>query len=372
MNPDSLFCPNFDCPARGQTSEGNIRLHHHAKKRFRCDVCQKTFSATKGTIFYRLKTDPQIVMCVIILLAFGCPVQAIVRAFGFDERTIRSWWRRAGDHCQEVHQRRVIDPKVDLGHVQADEIKVKVQGQSHWMAMAIMVRTRLWLGGVVSPKRDKQLIQQLANQIASMALCRPILLAVDGLKVYILAFRRAFRGKKRVTFGRPPYVPWSDVAIVRVIKEHKAGNFEIRREIVQGCETMIEKLRSFSQKGNGVINTAYIERLNGTFRQRLSPLTRRSRQLAAQPKTIEAGMFIVGCFYNFCEAHDSLRKQLWLTKNRYRWVKMTPAIATGLTDHLWTYHELLTYPLPPPRWTPPIKMGRPTRQDIALRERWCT
>ncbi len=63
-----------------------------------------------------------------MLLAYGCPVQAIVKAFGFDERTIRNWWQRAGVHCQNVHEAVVASQTLDLQQVQADEIKVKVQG----------------------------------------------------------------------------------------------------------------------------------------------------------------------------------------------------------------------------------------------------
>ena len=82
---------------------------------------------------------------------------------------------------------------LDLGQVQSDEIKAKAQGGSFWMALAMMVSTRLWLGGAISPKRDLSLIQALADKIHQIALCRDLLLAVDGLSSYVKAFRRAFR-----------------------------------------------------------------------------------------------------------------------------------------------------------------------------------
>ena len=89
MNPEEQFCPNIDCPARGQRGEGNITIHSQKEKRCHCNVCNTTFAVSKGTLFYRLRTDPQIVMWVIVLLAYGCPLQAIVKAFGFDERSVR-------------------------------------------------------------------------------------------------------------------------------------------------------------------------------------------------------------------------------------------------------------------------------------------
>jgi transposase-like protein len=181
MNPQAIFCPNLDCPARGQTGKGNIHVHSQKDERYGCAVCEQTFSARKGTIFYRLHTDPKIVMWVMVLLAYGCPLQAIVKAFELDERTVRAWQQRAGKHCQNVHEHWVESCQLDLQHVQADEIKVKTQKGAFWMALALMVSTRLWLGGVVSPKRDLDLIQALADQVRAMALCRPLLLAVDGL-----------------------------------------------------------------------------------------------------------------------------------------------------------------------------------------------
>ena len=176
MNPQELFCPNMDCPARGQVGKGNIHVHSQKAKRGICEVCGQTFATSSGTIFYRLRSDPQLVMWVIVLLAYGCPIQAIVKAFGLDERTVSDWHRRAGQHCQQVHEHLVENSQHDLQQVQADEIKVKIQKGVIWMALAIWVPTRLWMGGVISPRRDLDLIQALADKVRKMALCRPLLL----------------------------------------------------------------------------------------------------------------------------------------------------------------------------------------------------
>jgi transposase-like protein len=78
MNSQDIFCANIDCPARGQIGKGNIGIRSQKEKRYICHVCEPTFTATKGTIFYRLRTEPQTVLLVIALLAYGCPIQAIV------------------------------------------------------------------------------------------------------------------------------------------------------------------------------------------------------------------------------------------------------------------------------------------------------
>ncbi len=372
MNLDKIFCPNLDCPARGQCGRGNISSHSVKEKRCYCSVCQQTFSVTKGSIFYRLKTEPQTVLLVIALLAYGCPVQAIVVAFGFDERTVKDWWQRAGRHCQAVHEHGVGQSHLDLHQVQADEIKVKTQGGTIWMAMATMVSTRLWLGGVISRHRDQALIQGLADRIRGIALCRPLLLAVDGLVSYVSAFQRAFRSPvpRWGQPGRCHLRPWSDVAIVQVVKHRLNGQLSIVRRIVQGRADQVAHLLQASQ-GGGKINTAFIERLNATFRQRLAWLARRSRALARQPETLQAAMFIVGCLYNFCTYHHSLRVAFYLAKGGRRWLQRTPAIAAGLTDHRWTIEELFNFKVPPPHWRPPKQRGRPSKQTLQLIEQWC-
>lgn len=360
MNSANLFCPNIACPARGAVGKGNIGVHSRKKKRYICHVCKETFSASKGTLFYRLRTDPKTVLVVIALLVYGCPVQAIVQAFGFDERTVRNWWQRAGRHCQVFHERLVEDSQLDLGQVQADEIKAKTQHGSMWVAMAMMVSTRLWLGGAVSAYRDTALLQRMARQVRSIALCRPLLIAVDGLNLYPSVFRDAFRsGIPRLAgqIGRMTLVEWPNLAIVQVIKSKQSGTWNIQRHIFQGTRAMVEQLLQTTQ-GGGMINTAYIERLNATFRQRLACLFRRTRHLARQSDTLQTGMDILGCVYNFCDFHQSLRLKLSVGRHGFRWVQRTPALAAGLADHCWSLEELFAHKTPPRPWIKKQGRGR--------------
>ena len=90
-----------------------------------------------------------------------------------------------------MHRHLIQGAQLDLVHVQADEMRVRMQGGILWLAIAIMVDTRLWLGGVVSAHRDKALIGQLANMVRACAQPGALLVAVDGLAAYVTAFRRA-------------------------------------------------------------------------------------------------------------------------------------------------------------------------------------
>ena len=374
MNPQDIFCPNIECPARGQIGKGNITIHSQKDQRYICNECEQTFTTTKGTIFYRLHTEPKTVMLVIALLAYGCSIQAVVHAFGLDERTVRDWWKRAGKHCQKFHEQKVEQAQLDLEQVQTDEIKAKKTKGYFWMALAIMVSTRLWLGGVVSPQRDLELIQALTDKIKGIALCRPLLLAVDGLASYVTAFRNSFRAAVPNwggETGRPKLVSWPNIAIVQVVKQRQNGQLNVTRRIVQGGEVMVHSLIRTTQ-GHGMINTAFIERLNATFRQRLNCLARRTRTLVRQAQTLESGMYVIGCLYNFCDPHHSLRLKLSVGRFGYRWVQRTPAIAAGLADHIWTLPELFNFKVPPPHWQPTYKRGRPSLATQKLVERWCS
>ncbi len=115
MDPQSVFCPNEHCTARGLRGQGTIRIPSYKEGRYRCTRCRGTFSATTGTTFWRLRTPAPVVTTVMTLLAHGCPRQAIVAAFGLDERTVASWQQRAGAHCQRVHTHLVQAGQVDLG-----------------------------------------------------------------------------------------------------------------------------------------------------------------------------------------------------------------------------------------------------------------
>jgi transposase-like protein len=372
MHPQGQFCQNNDCPARGQKGKGNITIHSNKGERYRCKVCRRTFTASQGTALFGLKKNAELVVIVMTLLSHGCPIPAIVAAYGLDVRTVRAWLQKAGQHGQGVHEHFLGQQSLNLGHVQADEIKVKTQSGWLWMAMAMMVSTRLWLGGVVSAKRNRVLIDELVAQIRSVALCRQLLLAVDGLRSYVKAFQNAFRtplhdGK----LGRPKLIAWPGILIVQVVKKKTAGHFSIQRRIVQGCQDVVDHLLQSSQ-GGGVINTAFIERLNATFRQRLSVLVRRTRNLARKPETLHTSMFLLGCVYNFCTFHKSLRLPLYIGERGRKWVQRTPAIAVGWTDHRWSVMELLIFKVPPARWSPPVRRGRPSKATVRLIQQWCS
>lgn len=356
MDSQNVFCPNRECPARGRGGEGNIRVHARTPPRYRCTVCGTTFGARTGTVFHRRATAEATITQVVTLVAYGCPVAAIVAAFGVQRQTVAAWVDASGSQCEAVHRHLVCQPR-DLRRVEADEIRVRQQGGVVWLAMALMVSTRLWLGGAVSRQRDGALVARLLTLVHACAVPVPLLVCVDGFAAYVGQVRRMARsplprGGQR---GRCRLVAWEGLVIGQVLKQ-RVGRcvVGVTRRVAHGTAGWLHRLCA----GQG-IHTAYIERLNGTFRARLSPLTRRTRAAGRTVRRLEAGMWLVGAVYNFCTPHASLAGG------------QTPTRAAGITDRVWTVRELLAYRVPPPPWQPPKRRGRRSKATLALMERWC-
>jgi IS1 family transposase len=225
-----------------------------------------------------------------------------------------------------------------------------------------MVPTRLWIAGEVSKKRDSDLIDRLMEQVRRC--CKSmtaLLICTDGFAAYPKSILMAFREKVKNSSGRgaPRKVVWPRLYIGTVIKYTvKRRVTEVVRRMSHGQWRKAKKLIKASKGGNK-LNTSFIERLNGTFRERLASFTRKCRHAASKMETVHTGIYLIGCTYNFCFYHHELSK-----KGGYG-LPCTPAMASGLTDHIWSVKELLTYKIPPPPFPRNRKRGRPcTKQPL--------
>lgn len=187
---------------------------------------------------------------------------------------------------------------------------------------------------------------------------RALLLCTDGLASYPKAAIHLFREPLRTGEpGRPRLILPEGVMIAQVIKRYAKRRVVgvIRRVVIGAGEAVEARLRA-TQGGSetAVINTAYVERLQATFRSRLAALARRSRAPVRLRETLEAGMWLVGACYNFCWTHKGMRREReGSDPPGGKWVQSTPAQAAGLSDHRWSVEELLSFSVPPaeiPEW----------------------
>jgi transposase-like protein len=189
LRPEKVVCPNSACDATTR-----IGVHSHKERRYICHGCKSTFADTTGTMLYGLKHPIWLVLIVLSLVAYGCPVPAIVVTFDLDERTVADWQEKAGAHAKTVQETVVCQGQIDVGQAQADELYTKTQAGPIWIATALSVFSRLWLWGAISWQRDEALIEPVIEHSRAAAQPhQPILFAVDGFKAYVRCILKVFR-----------------------------------------------------------------------------------------------------------------------------------------------------------------------------------
>lgn len=146
--------------------------------------------------------------------------------------------------------------------------------------------------------------------------------------------------------GRKPYpvlIPYPSLKYAKVCKKRRNGRVvEVIQDIVFGDPTEVMKLLGVDSGGS--INTAYIERLNLTIRNSLARFVRKTMNCSKILKRHSNALDFFQAWYNFVKPHKSLR--LEINQGNKRWMQRTPAMAEGLTDHIWTIRELLDFRIP--------------------------
>lgn len=326
MQPQNVVCPFVDNPANH-----TIWIHSQKERRYKCKTCNRTFSETAGTPLYGLKTPLWIVVLVLTLLAYGCPIQAIVKGFGLDERTVSDWHRKAGKHGRQLQEQAVSQGTLVMKQVQGDELWVKTQYGTVWIATAIDVFSRFLIWGEVSMKRNSSLIERVIEKVKlSLSSSQSdILWVTDGFKAWGSTIAKLFRQPIRTgKVGRPQLVLPQTVHVAQVIKRRLEKRLvEIERRLVHGSWSVTHTLIYQTQIDSGKVNTSYVERLNGTLRGWIPALTRRSRTPAGCQQQLTHALFWTGANYNFCHTHSS--------------IDTSPAVAIGLTEQVWSVRDLI-------------------------------
>lgn len=180
---------------------------------------------------------------------------------------------------------------------------------------------------------------------------RPPLFTSDKLPAYVQALiinystpepppRKRGRGRPR---KEPRRVLDPQLSYGQVDKHREHGRVvEVRRRIIFGSREVITEILGGQQ-----INTAYVERDNLTSRQSNGRLVRKTLSHSKKTYYLRRHLDLEDAVFNFVRPHLSLRKALPQPSQGRKWQPRTPAMAAGLTDHIWTLEELLSYRIPP-------------------------
>jgi len=291
---------------------------------------------------------------VLAALAEGMEVAAAVRVFGHGETTIQRWLTRAGLQAERVHQRVFRGPR--LGHVQLDELKTKVRTnvEEVWVWLGMEAQSKIIPVLRVGPRTQAMahsVIHRLRSVLAPGSL--PVFTS-DGLDLYFYALT-AHMGEWYVKAGEQKQ-HWEVAAGLLYGQLKKTYR---RRKIVRTehrmrwgtIEALKERLKGLGL--SGVLNTAFVERVNLTVRQGVSALIRRTWGVAQTVDRLELHLEWWRGYYHYVRPHESLRVKLGEPverggrRNPQRYRQWTPAMAAGITNHRWSVVELLGYPVPP-------------------------
>jgi IS1 family transposase len=303
-------------------------------QQFRCQACGAKVSARRGTALAHLKTPPARIGEVLSALAEGLDVCAAVRVFGHGEATITRWRDRAARQADRLHHHFLRE--LDLPHLQLDEIRTRLRPRSQvtWLWLALDPRTKL-IPALALGARTQDTAHRLVHALrATLAPACVPLVATDGLRHYYYALTAHFgrwvgRGRRR-RWQVDPRLLYGQVQ-----KRYRRRRLvQVRRRTLCGRGGALRLvLRALGW--TGLLQTAFVERLNLTVRQSVAALTRRTWATAQTAAGLGAQLAWWRGYYHFVRPHLSLRG---LGRG------CTPAMAAGLTAHRWTAEEFLRTP----------------------------
>ena len=339
-------CPNPTCRLCNQANAGNV-VHrswtgkHKHIERLRCTLCGCEFSEREGTLMARSKLPEATVEQLLKCQRWGVCDEGTADICAVALNTVHRFQRVAAQRAETHHWQSVQD--VDVPGVQLDEAHSKLRPkQVEWVHTALAMGSwfLLWVDfGPRTQDRAATLIAQVVARTRQL----PLFLT-DGWKAYTAALLQVvgvvYRPRRRGKVGRKPkprLVAPKALYYAQVVKSrNKAGQVvDVRRRVVFGGPRRFVKQLRLRQLGE-TIQTAFMERWYGTLRGLVAPLRRRTRCLSWSRLRHRGKVWLLVSLYNFVLPHKSLRQGR---------TPRTPAMAIGLTDHVWSYREYIWLPV---------------------------
>jgi IS1 family transposase/transposase-like protein len=374
VNWESLYCPNQNCKYYG-IPYGKARLGKngtsYGQKQAQCKECGTSVSIRYGTAYYRLKAEEGTFETAIRALAEGCGIRSTGRIVEVDKDTVCDWLNRAAAHCRIVilylfsnlhFNECQLDELWSFVHTKEKNLPIaKLFKESYgeaWVWLAFAPEYRLIIAFVVG-KRTQESANLLLERVKHVSdECIPFFTS-DQLPAYPTALIHAYgewrqpqRQGRRGPYPKPRKVPPANLYYAQVVKKRENGCVvEVSTKPVFGHPDIIQLLLANSATSDA-INTSFVERQNLTMRQLNRRLTRKTNGFSKELPWFEKQLWLSIAYYHFVLPHDSLKLPLFeplSTKgpgSPKKWAPVTPAMKAGITDHVWTLSELLSFRVP--------------------------
>jgi IS1 family transposase len=375
------FCPNPDCAYRGWVGWGNLRANGHPNggpwRQLLCGVCRGYFLETLGTLLHGKRAAVDLIMRVLACLAEGLGIRGTARVFEVDPNTVLHWLVEAAEQLQAFSQHVLHDVRVR--QVQLDELfallsAVKAGEISEADAIARLERSPQWVWVAMDPEsklllaidvgdRTLAMAQRVVHQVAQVLApdCAPLFLT-DGFRESLTALLTHYgqwvqppRRQAQGPAPKPRWTPLPALLYAQVVKTVRHRRLvDVQHRVVFGT---LEAVQQVLAACGWQIQTAFVERLNLSLRQHVAAVGRRVNTLCKGEDGVRQQLTLYHVYYNFCLPHASLRQPLSQPEptngpgSAKTWRPQTPAMAAGLTDHVWTLREVLLYRVPP--WPQP-------------------
>jgi IS1 family transposase len=342
-----------------------------------CLGCKSYFQETSGTLFHGKHVSPALLVWAVAALAEGLGIRAVARVFEVDPNTVLAWLVEAAEHLQAFSRHFLHDVHVDQVHM--DELfallsAVKDGEVSEAEAMKRLPRSPHWVWVTMDPVSKLLLTIDVGERTLAMALrvvhhvaqvlapdCAPLFLT-DGFREYMTALLTHYgmwvqplRQRTPGPVPKPRWMPLPGLLYAQVIKQYRCRRVvRVRHRVVFGTLARVNWVLAAT---GWQINTAFIERVNGAIRQHVAAVGRRVITLCKGEDGVRQQLVLYQMYHNFCLPHAALRQSLPHREPTYgsgsakRWRPRTPAMAAGLTDHVWTLREVLLFRVPP--WPQP-------------------
>jgi IS1 family transposase len=352
--------------ANGHPSSGPWRQFH-------CTSCEGYFPEHHGTIFHGKHAAVELIVRVLACLAEGLGIWATAWVFEVDANTVLQWLVEAAEQLRafctyflcDVHVRQLqldelytVLRDLKAGAISDNEAIERLERSPSWVWTAMDPDSKLLLVIDVGT-RTLEMAQRVVHRVVQVLApgCVPLCLT-DGLKDYGTAFLAHFgqwihpeRRQDKGPLPKPRWVPLPELLYAQVVKSYRRRRIVgVNYRVVFGT---LERVQQVLSACGRKINTAFVERLNLDIRQRVAAVGRRVNTLCQGEDGLRQQLVVYHTYYNFCLPHSSLRQPLLVPEptngsgSPKWWRSCTPAMAAGLTDHVWSLKEVLLYRVPP-------------------------